>query len=372
MLRILFVLFTVSGAAGLIYEAIWSRYLGLFVGHSAYAQIIVLVIFLGGMSLGAYLTGRRSERLRDPLRWYAVAELGAGLLGVVFHPLFTGVTNAAYASLFPALPAGAPVVAAKWLIAALLILPQSVLLGATFPLMSAGVIRRAPAAPGRALALLYFTNSLGAAAGVLAAGFWLLPAVGLPGTLLAAAAINGAVALGALAVSVRGARRRPSPPAGDPTWPRRAGHAADRAGGHAPWARLARVSAALGGRSEGRCARCCSSRSAPRVASFVYEVAWLRMLALVVGQRHALVRDHAVGVHPRARVGAPGGHGRADRSRSRRDARHRAVGHGQPRDRHAPGVRRVVLVDGLAAPGARHHADGYRLFSLARTCSASR
>src|SRR5438477_414276 len=62
--------FVLSGAAGLIYESIWTRYLGLFVGHSAYAQIIVLVIFLGGMSLGAHLVGKWSHRLRSPLVWY--------------------------------------------------------------------------------------------------------------------------------------------------------------------------------------------------------------------------------------------------------------------------------------------------------------
>ena len=61
MLALLYVVFVLSGAAGLIYESIWTRYLGLFVGHSAYAQVIVLVIFLGGMSLGALLIGRRSE-----------------------------------------------------------------------------------------------------------------------------------------------------------------------------------------------------------------------------------------------------------------------------------------------------------------------
>jgi len=53
MIKALYFLFVLSGAAGLIYESIWTRYLGLFVGHGAYAQIIVLVIFLGGMSLGA-------------------------------------------------------------------------------------------------------------------------------------------------------------------------------------------------------------------------------------------------------------------------------------------------------------------------------
>ena len=52
MLIFLCIVFVLSGAAGLIYESIWTRYLGLFVGHSAYAQVLVLVIFLGGMSAG--------------------------------------------------------------------------------------------------------------------------------------------------------------------------------------------------------------------------------------------------------------------------------------------------------------------------------
>ena len=64
MLPLLYVVFILSGAAGLIYESIWTRYLGLFVGHSAYAQVIVLVMFLGGMSLGALIIGRRTESLR--------------------------------------------------------------------------------------------------------------------------------------------------------------------------------------------------------------------------------------------------------------------------------------------------------------------
>jgi predicted membrane-bound spermidine synthase len=264
MLQLLYVLFTVSGAAGLMYESIWSRYLGLFVGHSAYAQIIVLVMFLGGMSLGAWAVGRRSATLADPLRWYALVEMGAGALGVLFHPLFVGVTGVAYSTLFPALSGGAPLTVVKWLLAALLILPQSVLLGATFPLMSAGAIRRAPQAPGRTLALLYFTNSLGAAAGVLVAGFGLLAAVGLPGTLLVAAAINGVVALcaWALAAATRGAVA-PAP-------------AAESGTDGAPPPPPPRVEAGLA-----RALLAVAFGTA--VASFVYEVAWLRMLALVVG-----------------------------------------------------------------------------------------
>src|SRR5215472_16624637 len=85
---ILTLAFVLSGAAGLIYESIWTRYLGLFVGHSAYAQVIVLVIFMGGMAIGALIVGRRSERVRDPLRVYAVVEAVVGVLGFLFHPAF--------------------------------------------------------------------------------------------------------------------------------------------------------------------------------------------------------------------------------------------------------------------------------------------
>ena len=92
MLTLLYAVFVLSGAAGLIYESIWTRYLGLFVGHSAYAQVIVLVMFLGGMSLGALLVGRRSERLRHPLQWYAGVELATGVIGLVFHDVFVATT----------------------------------------------------------------------------------------------------------------------------------------------------------------------------------------------------------------------------------------------------------------------------------------
>src|SRR5690349_22561776 len=128
MIALLTLVFVLSGAAGLMYESVWSRYLGLFVGHSAYAQIIVLVIFLGGMAIGALHVGRRSEKMREPLIWYAGVEIAVGLIGLLFHDVFTSVTGFAYDTIFPALPGAAAVIVAKWLIAALLILPQSILL----------------------------------------------------------------------------------------------------------------------------------------------------------------------------------------------------------------------------------------------------
>src|SRR3954447_19983162 len=103
MLALLYAVFVLSGAAGLIYESIWTRYLGLFVGHSAYAQVLVLVIFLGGMSLGAFLIGRRTTTIARPLLWYAVVELGIGVIGLFFHELFVSVTHFVYGHVFPQL-----------------------------------------------------------------------------------------------------------------------------------------------------------------------------------------------------------------------------------------------------------------------------
>jgi spermidine synthase len=244
-----YALFTVSGFAGLIYESVWTHYLKLFLGHAAYAQSLVLAVFMGGMAAGAALAGRRSTRLANPLLGYALVEAIVGALALLFHEVFVVATDWAYAGLLPALGDASLALGAKLLLSCALILPQSVLLGATFPLMSAGLVRAHPAASGESIAMLYFSNSLGAAAGVLASGFVLIAWVGLPGTLRTAGVINLCLA----AVVWTLAR-----PVHDAPVEARAG------GGSA--APLLLAVAFLTG-----------------LASFVYEISWIRMLALVLG-----------------------------------------------------------------------------------------
>src|SRR3954467_12314978 len=127
---ILAFLFVLSGAAGLIYESVWARYISLLVGHSAYAQVIVLVIFLGGMAIGSLLVGRWTHRIRAPLIWYAVAEAVIALAATRFHTVFLAATHAAYDRWLPSMSPGFGATATMWSIAAALILPQSILLGA--------------------------------------------------------------------------------------------------------------------------------------------------------------------------------------------------------------------------------------------------
>ena len=140
-IQVFFTLFTISGFAGLIYESIWSHYLKLFLGHAAYAQTLVLAIFMGGMAIGAWLVSRFTLRIRNLLLGYAIAELGIGILAILFHRVFQATTGWALDSLFPAMGGTAALDIVKWTIASALILPASLLLGTTFPLLSAGVIR---------------------------------------------------------------------------------------------------------------------------------------------------------------------------------------------------------------------------------------
>ena len=86
-----YVLFTASGFAGLIYESVWTHYLKLFLGHAAYAQSLVLAVFMGGMAAGAAWCGRRSGRIANPLAAYAIVEAAIGLAALVFHDLFAGL-----------------------------------------------------------------------------------------------------------------------------------------------------------------------------------------------------------------------------------------------------------------------------------------
>jgi predicted membrane-bound spermidine synthase len=244
--------FTLSGCSGLVYESLWTHYLKLFLGHAAYAQTLVLAIFMGGMAAGSWLCSRRSAGWPRPLRAYALAEGTIGLAALAFHVVFTASIGAAYGGIIPSLPSPEAVTAFKWALGAALILPQSVLLGMTFPLMAGGFMRAFPDGPGRSLATLYFCNSIGGVAGVLVSGFVLIPETGLAWTGASAGLLNVVIAIVVWRIDATVAAGIPARGASAATVvPRR---------------RLLLATALLTG-----------------AASFIYEVGWIRMLSMVLG-----------------------------------------------------------------------------------------
>ena len=94
--RILLGAFVVSGFTGLIYESIWSQYLKLFLGHAAYAQTVVLAIFMGGMALGSWLVSRYTARLDSRCGAIFWLKQLIGILGILFHRVFVATTDLSF------------------------------------------------------------------------------------------------------------------------------------------------------------------------------------------------------------------------------------------------------------------------------------
>lgn len=259
--RHLFLIFFLSGISGLVYESLWSRYLKLFVGSAATAQILVLALFMGGMSLGSLLAGRLSARIRKPVLAYGLVEGLIGLYALAFPFLYDAITRLCYDVLFPAVGGGG-VTLVKWSAAASLIAAPCILLGTTFPLMSVGILRRDRERSGEILSFLYFSNSFGASLGALISGFFLVPALGLPGTLAGAAVLNLAIML----VCLRERGREADRPIDVAAQTTRASEA-DSPSARGPMLVRIMLAIALG----------------TGLSSFMYEIAWIRMLSMVLG-----------------------------------------------------------------------------------------
>ncbi len=305
--------FLLSGVAGLVYEVLWSRYLGLFVGHGAFAQVLVLAVYLGGMAVGALAVADLSKRATNPLRWYARVEIALAVLGVVFHWIFLFATDLSYDVLFPAVGSASWVGSVRWAVAGAMILPQAVLLGTTFPLMAAGLVRSDSAHPGGSVAQAYLLNTLGGAAGVLLAGFAFIGWFGLPGTSIAAATLNlaaaglvlaairkgvgseadgvpareGSIEAGAVVGAHAGSGADPAvtadAEAGARTEPRPGadtGAGTDADPVERPSGTIDAVAAAPGPQLGGLLLTVAFGTA---VASFAYEIGWIRMLSLVLG-----------------------------------------------------------------------------------------
>jgi spermidine synthase len=246
--------FFASGAAGLLYEVVWSKQLSYLLGNSLHAVTTVVAAFLCGLALGARFLGVPLARRGNGARIYAALELGVGVLGVLTLPLLRGL-DPLIGECYRAVGGESTTFALiRFGLAFASLLPAAALMGATLPVLVAhfehGLV-------GPALARLYALNTFGAVAGSLAGGFALLPGLGLAGTTWFAAALNVVVALIAWNAS-RAAGR----PAGAP-----APAAGNVAGGLAGGARVAFVLLfALSG-----------------VAALTFQIAWVRLFSLVFG-----------------------------------------------------------------------------------------
>jgi spermidine synthase len=208
-----------TGFAGLVYEVAWQKYLAALLGSQGEATAAVLAIFLGGLSAGYALFGRATRRVfeharrrgRRPrlLAFYGCVEAGIGVYALAF-PILFGVAQKL--SLLGPLDNDALGFAFDVVLSALLIGPPAVLMGGTIPVLTLALAHDVERAT-RVHAWIYGANTLGAFAGALAGGFWLIPRLGLDGVVRAMAALNLAAALSFAALEARASGVAPAPEA---------------------------------------------------------------------------------------------------------------------------------------------------------------
>ena len=140
----LYFLFLLSGAAGLIYQIVWSRVLHEIFGVPVYATTAVLATFLGGLALGALVLGRFADRTRNPLRLFAWLEIGSGLAALggtwvtgALEPLHILAANRFATD-------AATLVVLRMLLAAVVVLPPTFLMGGTLPVITRAAVVRLP------------------------------------------------------------------------------------------------------------------------------------------------------------------------------------------------------------------------------------
>lgn len=194
-LNLIYILFALSGFVGLIYESLWARYLKLFLGHSSYGQVLTLFIYMGGLGVGSFIAGKIISKIKRPFYCYALIELSIGIIGIFYHNIYNAITQIFFSYFSNQKTSFVLLNMIKILISFFITFPSAILLGMTFPIIIAGVIRITGDKGQTSISRLYFFNSFGAAVGVLICSFILIPWLGSQEALIISGMINITLAL---------------------------------------------------------------------------------------------------------------------------------------------------------------------------------
>ncbi len=245
-----------TGSVGLLAEQSFEKLLGLLLGTSTPAGAVVLSVYFAGLSIGAvgYARWMRPRGLQ-PLRVYALLEFGVAVWSLLLGLFFDRLVPLGAVLLRPGVDHFGLLQLLRGVVAALWILPPTVLMGATFPAIADHLERLRLPGRSRWLNAFYSLNLLGAFAGAVAGPYLVFPSLGVAGTLCLGALLDGLVAVAALALS-QGLLVRP----------RAAPSAADRDGRGAQGSTVLIAIAGLSG-----------------LLFFALEVLWTHLIGAVLG-----------------------------------------------------------------------------------------
>jgi spermidine synthase len=195
-------LFVASGAAGLIYQVVWSRELVLVFGNTTQAVATIVTAFMAGLGFGSLAGGRLADTSARPLRLYGLVELAVAAMAALLPFAFQGLAEL-YRGVWPSLvERPGQLAGVRFALAIAAVAPATFLMGMTLPLLTRYLVRTLDEAGAR-LGELYAANTIGAMAGTLLGGFVLIEFLGLRLTSYLAVVLNLVAGTGALLLSRR-------------------------------------------------------------------------------------------------------------------------------------------------------------------------
>lgn len=204
--KLIFFLFLLSGACGLIYEIVWVRMLGLLFGNTTYAVSTILAVFMGGLAFGSWYFGKivdRTSHRTSPLKIYALLEAAIALYCITTPLLFKAVKYIFMQSMIGRPDITAVSILLMFVLTALVLVLPTVCMGGTLPVITsyfASVPGEEKSSSnvkdiGWNVGMLYSLNTWGACFGALLCGFILIELLGIYNTLFIAAGVNAGIAI---------------------------------------------------------------------------------------------------------------------------------------------------------------------------------
>ncbi len=192
----------VSGAVAMIYELAWTRALTMVIGSTTYAFSAMLLSFLIGIAGGSAWVARRASRAPATAGFFAALQIAAALLSLGVLALFDYLPDVFLLGFRISHEPGFIAWLQIALSIAVMILP-AFCLGAALPSVIHVLSTHLPRV-GRSVSRVYACNTAGAIVGAFAAGFVLIPLLGVQTTIRGAIILNLFIGLGAvIALSAR-------------------------------------------------------------------------------------------------------------------------------------------------------------------------
>lgn len=188
------ILFGISGMAALVYEVTWIRPLSLVFGNTTYAVSTIIASFIFGLGMGSWIAGKYTDRIKNPFKYFGFTQIGIGVYGILLLGVF-GILPGMYLDIYHATwPHQEFFTFVQIIISMGLLLVPTALMGATLPLLLK-TYSQDLLSIGKDVGKLDASNSFGAMVGTLAAGFLLIPLLGIQNSIIFAASINIAIGI---------------------------------------------------------------------------------------------------------------------------------------------------------------------------------